>query len=627
MGKTTLENADVKHLTDEEAYLSLVNITSDDDVIVKDTVIGGDTRLESQKDTNIFSLTVDGNLTNTSDNTTVSGKLDVSGNANIDANKDVKIAEVTANNLTIKAENADITKSSTAGDTDVTTTGDTKIVEATVGGNFSNTSGNTVVSSKLDVTGDADIDAEKDVEIAEVTADNLTIEAENADITKSNTTGDTKITTRGDTKIAEATADNLTIEAENADITKSSTAGDTDVTTTGDTKIVEATVGGNFNNASNNTTVSGKLDVSGNANIDANKHIVIADANIGRDLNADAENIEISEMKLKGNINATVDNLSVNTSHDLHIGTISGNTADYTDTTNITSLKNVTNGLGSNDTNMSVKNANLTAGNSIGENKALNMKLAEGNHINITAGNVANLNNTGAAANYGDVIADNTKIKASNDVSIAHLSTDKLALKTQSENVNIAGEIKTKGTIDTASKNIVADNTSLAPYPDATTQLYLTKKPMHLIVDKSNNVRTESLNVTRHGMNTLVNKEAYATSMEGEITLASETALRNSYHGKAVKDEANDLLYNDATVSDYISSVVGSKDNLITDDKGLIINNINVMDIIRQRAPRKSLNKNLSQDDEKKKQKDKENLKKAENTLLKNINVAAILGK
>ncbi len=223
-------------------------------------------------------------------------------------------------------------------------------------------------------------------------------------------------------------------------------------------------------------------------------------------------------------------------------------------------------------------------------------------------------------------VADNTKITANNDVSIADLNTDTLTLKTQSENVNITGDIKTKGTIDTSSKNIVVDNTSLSPYPDATVQLHLTQKPMHLIVDKNNNIKTESQNVIRQDKNILINKETNAASMEGEITLASETALRNSYHGKDVEDEADDSLYNNSTVSDYISSVVGSRDHLVTDDNGSLINNLNVMDIIRQKTPHKSVNQNLSQDDERKK-KSKGNLKKAEATVLKNIDVAAILRK
>ena len=418
LGKTTLENADVKHLTDEEAYLALVNVTSDDDVIVKDTVIGGDTRLESQKDTNIFSLTVDGNLTNTSDN----------------------------------------------------------------------------------------------------------------------------------------------------------------------------------------TTVSGKLDVSGDVNIDANKNIVIADANIGKDLNANAKNIKISEVNLGGNLNAKVDDIDVSTSNDLHIGTISGNTSDYTNTADITSLKNITNGLDNADTNISVKNADLTAGNSIGKDKALNMELAEGNKVNITAGNVANLNNTGAAANYGNVTADDTKITATNDVNIANLKTDKLALTTKSENVNVTGDIKTKGTIDTASKNIVVDNTSLAPYPYDTVQLYLTRKPMHLSVDKSNNIRTESLNVTRHSMNTLVNKEAYATSMEGEITLASEVGLKNSYHGQSAINEADDMLYRSSSVSDYIADVVSEDDNhLIKGFHHRILDDSNIMSIINQTKAEQLQGEKYSSNEKKKK--------------------------
>ena len=91
-------------------------------------------------------------------------------------------------------------------------------------------------------------------------------------------------------------------------------------------------------------------------------------------------------------------------------------------------------------------------------------------------------------------------------------------------------------------------------------------------------------------------------------------------------DEANDSLYNNYTISDYISSTVGSGDNLITDGNGSLINNINVMDVIRQRTSHRPINQNFSQDDERKK-KGKDNLIEAENTILKSINVASIIGK
>ena len=50
------------------------------------------------------------------------------------------------------------------------------------------------------------------------------------------------------------------------------------------------------------------------------------------------------------------------------------------------------------------------------------------------------------------------------------------------------------------------------------------------------------------------------------------------------------------------------------------------MDIIRQRTLRKSVNQNFSQDDARKK-KGKGNLKKADNTLQKSIDVAAVVRK
>lgn len=476
------------------------------------------------------------------------------------------------------------------------------------------------------------IGGDGDVKLSNVTSGTVLVSGQEIALSENLTTDFSVIHSLGKTTLENADVKHLTDEealiniVSDDDIIVKDTVihGDVRFESKEDTNISTLTVDGNFTNTSANTTVSGKLDVTGDANIDANENIVIADATINGDLNADAENIEIAEMKLDGNVNAKVDNLSVNTSNDLHIGTVSGNTADYTDTADITSSQSITNGLDTNDTNMSVKNANLTAGDSIGEDKALNMKLAEGNNVNITAENVANLHNTGAAANYGDVSADNTKITATNDVNIANLNTDKLALATQSENVNITGDIKTKGTIDTASKNIVVDNTGMDPYYDVDAQLHLTQKPMHLIVDKSNNIRTESQNVTRQDKNILINKETNTASMEGEITLATEVALKNSYHGKSVIDEADGSLNDNSTVSDHILSALGSRNYLITDDQGSLINNINVMDIIRQRTPLRSVKQNFSQDDERKK---KGNLKKAENTTLKSIDVAAILGR
>ena len=55
----------------------------------------------------------------------------------------------------IFADNVEVSKLSTLTDTNITTVGDTKIADATVGGDFINTSVNTAISGKLDVIGDA----------------------------------------------------------------------------------------------------------------------------------------------------------------------------------------------------------------------------------------------------------------------------------------------------------------------------------------------------------------------------------------------------------------------------------------------------------------------------------------
>ncbi|MBQ8672259.1 MAG: filamentous hemagglutinin N-terminal domain-containing protein [Alphaproteobacteria bacterium] len=494
-------------------------------------------------------------------------------------------------------------------------------------------SANNIISAEdIEIFGDADINVNgitadndehsanivvsggADVSLSNAKATDVAVSGNNIVIANNITTDHLDVDSAGTMTLQNADVNKLTSNETNQAMTEVNAEGnvivnntvihgDTNFVSSADTEISTLTVGGNFSDTSANTAVSGKLDVKCDANVDANGNIAIVDADINGNLTADAENIEIAELKLGGNIYATVDDLAVNTSNDLHIGSIRGNTADYTDVANITSSKDITNGLGVDDTNIVAKNINLTAGDSIGKNKALNIEFADSNYVNINASNIARLNNTGAVANYNDVTANDTVITAINDVNIANLNTDKLALITDSENVNITGDVRTKGTIETASKDIVIDNTSLAVYPDVTAQLYLTKKPMHLIVDGSNNIRTESRNVTRHDKNILVNKEAYTSSMEGEITLASENALRVLYHGKEVMSEADDSLYRLPTVSDYISSVIGSSDgdNPVSDFHNKLVNESNIMGIINQTKDDRLKGEKYSEDAKKKK--------------------------
>lgn len=319
-------------------------------------------------------------------------------------------------------------------------------------------------------------------------------------------------------------------------------------------------------------------------NIQTSEKITINNANISQDLAAIAKNVTISEMKLDGNFWAMADNLSVNTSDDLNLGGIIGNTSTYANNVEIVSAKDIINGASTDDTNIFAQNIDLTAGGSIAENQALNINLAEGNTINMKASDTINLNNVGAAANYDKVMANKAVINSDNDVNIADLDVNELDLTTKSANINITGNVETKGEIKTADKRIVIDNESFDPDFDATAQLHLTQKPMHLIVDVSNNIRTESQNVTRHNLNTTVNKEGYETSMEGEVTLSAESGNKNSYHGETIANDAENTVNNMPSLSDYVSNVSKVNDDMdyLKGLSGAPLDETNIMNIINQ---------------------------------------------
>ncbi|MBQ6471331.1 MAG: leukotoxin LktA family filamentous adhesin, partial [Victivallales bacterium] len=235
----------------DKAYIlgtgNLLNIT--------DGTSTGDVSVDAEN-TAIRNATVGGNFDSTSTNLTVTGALKVTGDAEIAAAKDVSIADVSSMNLTITAANADIQTAEVEADAGIVTTGGTTLGTATVGGNFDSTSTNFTVTDTLKVAGDAEIDAKKDANIADVTAGSLTVKAANADI-----------------QSAEVKAD-------------------AEITTTGDMTLGTATVGGNFENTSTNTTVTDTLKVTGDAEIAATKDVSIADV-AAKNLTVTAANADI----------------------------------------------------------------------------------------------------------------------------------------------------------------------------------------------------------------------------------------------------------------------------------------------------------------------------------------------
>ncbi|MBR1907660.1 hypothetical protein IJ818_01840, partial [bacterium] len=324
--------------------------------------------------------------------------------------------------------------------------------------------------------------------------------------------------------------------------------------------------------------------VKGDLNVTTDKNITISDANIKKDLNAIAENINIFEMLLEGNINTYVDNLNLKTSNDLHLGKIQGNSSQYTNNAIIESAQNITNGLSANDKNIYAVNANLKAGNSIGTNgKSVNIAASNGNVISIDAQKTASLDTTGSKANYNKFSAEETILKTDEDIKISNLNTDKLTINTSSSNVDITGSVETNGTIRTADKYVVIDNTSLAPHIEADIQLYLTQKPMHLVLDDTNNIKIESKNVTRYNLGYNVNGSKDSYSMESEITLSAASSVNNTNVGEKVIEKSDKSVYEMPTVADYINeiTVAGLKDNnTITNINDGTVSNTNITDFV-----------------------------------------------
>ena len=451
-----------------------------------------------------------------------------------------------------------------------------------------------------------------DVKVTNIKSDKVSVTSNNVEINGSIIAGEINALAEGKTVIHDAQIEKLTntpdvdmlniTSGDNVEITGSTIGGKTIVKAdnNSDVLIDDTVIDGDTNLQSTGKTIIGTLTVTGNADITAPNSIVIAEADIGKDLNITSEKVDIAELNLIGNINALVDDIHITTSNNLNIGRIEGVNKDYTEYVEIVSAKNINNGMPVYYRNIAAKNMVLIAGDSIGEKTALNADLVEDNQVNVKAGKAVNLNYVGAPANFEQVSGDEVVLTSDRDINIADLKANKLRIDTTSENVNIKGEIKTKGKISTASKNIIIDNTSFAPYPYASVQLYLTEKQMHLIVDKSNNVRTQAVNVTRHGMNLLVNKDAYATSMDGELALASETGIRSSYHGEGVINNMDTSLSNALTVSDYIATLIDMPSDNIIENYNKTSDDDDIMSIINQNKADRSREEKYTKDEKQK---------------------------
>ena len=551
-------------------------------VEVNHLTVNGDANINSNGKTTINTANITGNLKTDTNQLVISDKLTVDKTANLGSKTSINVNEAEIYNLITKnANNVKIDNLKVDTDADIQAFGKVELGTIEVGNNLKADTNILLVNNSITVNGGkASLKATEYMKLPDLNLKDLTIEkgTGTVDIGNMNIVGKADINSNGKTTIKTATVqgdlttdtnelevvnkltvtngdtylgsntlitlhdaelDNLKMNAHDAIIDNMVVHDYVDINANGDVSIKTANVEGLFTSKTANLEITDKLTADENVNMTASNSIKINNADIEKDLNTSAKTITIDEMNLKGKFNSEVDTLSVNTSNDLNIATIFGNSKAYTNKMYINSDKAILNALdNSKDINIYAKNIKMISNtNTATEDKPLNLKLAKNNNITLLSNGDIEIFTTGAVGNYRKIITDYLDIK-----------TDSYGVNVYSAIVNIYGDIRT------ANKHIIIDNTTWAPNLYVTLQLRSIISPHFLFVNRSPFIRTQSLNALRHGMNIYVNKTKDATSMNSWLVSSAEAQLKTSNTAKKFFDKTDSKLNVWSTLDSYISN-------------------------------------------------------------------------
>ena len=551
-------------------------------VEVNHLTVNGDADINSNGKTTINTANITGNLKTDTNELVISDKLTVGKTANLGSKTSINVKEAEIYNLITKnANNVKIDNLKVDTDADIQAFGKVELGTIEVGNNLKADTNILLVNNSITVNGGkASLKATEYMKLPDLNLKDLTIEkgTGTVDIGNMNIVGKADINSNGKTTIKTATVqgdlttdtnelevvnkltvtngdtylgsktlitlhdaelDNLKMNAHDAIIDNMVVHDYVDINANGDVSIKTANVEGIFTSKTANLEITDKLTADKDVNMTASNSIKIKDADIEKDLNTSAKTIAIDEMNLKGKFNSKVDTISVNTSNDLNIATIFGNSKSYTNKMYINSDKAILNALdNSKDINIYAKNIKMISNtNTATEDKPLNLKLAKNNNITLLSNGDIEIFTTGAVGNYRKIVTDYLDIK-----------TDSYGVNVYSAIVNIYGDIRT------ANKHIIIDNTTWAPNLYVTLQLRSIISPHFLFVNRSPFIRTQSLNALRHGMNIYVNKTKDATSMNSWLVSSAEAQLKTSNTAKKFFDKTDSKLNVWSTLDSYISN-------------------------------------------------------------------------
>lgn len=502
-GDTQINATTTASINDADLNTVTINAT---DIDITNMLAAGNAKIHSSHDTNIVNAEFKKDLDLDAGNTfNVTGKLTVKGDTNADAANIISIKDADLNTATLNATDIYITNIMGSGNAKTNSWHDTIITTAMFGKDLDLTAGNNFnVIDKLTVAGNTLANVAKTININDSDLNTVSLNATDINITNMLASGNAKINATNDINILTASLDKeLDLDAGNnfnvnnkltvrgntqADVAKTVNINDCDLAT--------ATINATDINITN-------MLASGVINLNAGNDINIANGTLQKDLNMTApNNIIIKEIKLLGNLNALINkNINVNTSNDLNIGLIKGLTQTYTDNLAINSKMSIKNGLSASDNNIFAYNISLNAGKNIGEsNKWLNINIPfSGGVLDLQSGENIYANVAGGVTLFNNIITGDANINVNGDTTINTLNINTGVIRTNSAKITLNnGTINRYASFYTRDKFIWVDNTSLLANGQATVQFFVKVRPLWFIVDGTNNVHTNHLNVVRH---------------------------------------------------------------------------------------------------------------------------------
>ena len=271
------------------------------------------------------------------------------------------------------------------------------------------------------------------------------------------------------------------------------------------------------------------------------KNITANKLSSGETMNLTASNVEVKDAGKIGLLNINADkNVNFNSSENINIGSINSISGGFTENVEISSKKDILNGNTDNTANINAENVKLTAENAGSESTALVINQPAENRLELNANNLASIHLVGENANISEIKSNNLKLKAENDININNLTANTANISTKTTNLSVNNaNIRDYAEYHTINKFVVNENRTTAPRFDANAQIQSNGASYSLVIDSSNNIKTNKEFVTRQNTDIRINDDYEHQSMDASARALSVNTVQNNTTPGVAQSGAN----------------------------------------------------------------------------------------